>query len=49
LDGTEDFYRPWIDYKQGFGDICSEFWLGILKSSLESKNVIKVFLMIDSV
>ncbi|XP_052062007.1 fibrinogen-like protein 1 [Mytilus californianus] len=28
LDGTTDFYRNWKDYKQGFGNVNCEYWLG---------------------
>jgi len=27
-DGKEDFYRDWVDYKDGFGSLNGEFWLG---------------------
>lgn len=29
-DGSEDFYRTWTEYKNGFGKLRSEFWLGIV-------------------
>ena len=31
MDGSEDFYRRWIDYEKGFGSLTGEFWLGLNK------------------
>ncbi|CAG2246355.1 fibrinogen-like protein A [Mytilus edulis] len=28
IDGTIDFFKEWVSYENGFGDINSEFWLG---------------------
>ncbi|XP_076158550.1 microfibril-associated glycoprotein 4-like [Alosa pseudoharengus] len=29
MDGTVNFYRPWDQYKKGFGNQDGEYWLGL--------------------
>ncbi|XP_026100423.1 microfibril-associated glycoprotein 4-like [Carassius auratus] len=29
MDGSVNFYRPWDQYKTGFGNVESEYWLGL--------------------
>ncbi|XP_063043338.1 microfibril-associated glycoprotein 4-like [Engraulis encrasicolus] len=29
LDGTLNFYRPWEEYEEGFGNAAGEYWLGL--------------------
>lgn len=29
MDGSVNFYRPWVEYKRGFGIATGEYWLGL--------------------
>lgn len=33
FNGTTNFYRNWLEYKNGFGNIATEFWIGLDKLS----------------
>jgi ficolin len=28
MNGKADFFRSWLEYQKGFGDLEKEFWLG---------------------
>lgn len=51
VDGTTDFYRPWIDYKNGFGTLNGNFWLGNDKIHLLSQGdkELKVLMYLNNV
>ncbi len=45
VDGSVDFYKKWTDYKNGFGNLTTEFWLGfdkIHRLSSSEQNVLRV-------
>ncbi|XP_075948123.1 microfibril-associated glycoprotein 4-like [Anarhichas minor] len=45
IDGTENFFRPWKNYKTGFGNVAGEYWLGLenlFLLTMRKKNELRV-------
>uniref|UniRef100_A0A8C1P7F5 Microfibril associated protein 4 n=1 Tax=Cyprinus carpio TaxID=7962 RepID=A0A8C1P7F5_CYPCA len=54
MDGSVNFYRPWNQYKRGFGNVEGEYWLGkisqryMLRVDLEDFTARKGFALYSS-
>ena len=46
-DGSENFYRGWTEYENGFGNVKGEHWLGLKKISCLTSVGVKTKLRID--
>lgn len=52
VSAETDFYRTWVEYQNGFGDLNTNFWLGklplLIKTILKYSNKIKSWNLILS-
>lgn len=48
FDGTTDFFRTWNEYKDGFGNLAGEFWLGLGKiHELTSSHIHELLIVME--
>lgn len=49
IDGTTDFFRQWNEYKDGFGNVAGEFWMGLEKiHELTSSKLHELWIVMES-
>jgi Fibrinogen beta and gamma chains, C-terminal globular domain len=49
FDGSTEFFRGWNEYKDGFGNIAGEFWMGLEKIyELTSSRVYELMIVMES-
>ena len=44
MRNAENFNRPWVDYRDGFGDLYNDFWMGLDK--VQSRCCLCLFLFV---
>ena len=47
MDGSVNFYRPWDEYVQGFGDVKGEHWLGLEKIHRLTRDGSQIFFHLE--